>query len=104
MLPDDEFEHLANEWWIWMAWEIAVARLAPARRVWDLAMKDYGLGSVSRGLDWMGWSRWSDITQSEKRAVILDRMKVARKRDIVDARGRAVWQRLPTLLPRSETP
>ena len=47
---------------------------------------------------------WGDITQSEKRAVILDRMKVARKRGIVDARGCAVWRRLPTILPTGETP
>ena len=92
----------ANEYG-WMAWEIAVAREARVRRVWDLAMKDYGLGSVSRGLEQLDGMEWGDITQSEKRAVILDRMKAARKRGIVDARGRAVWRRLPTILPTGET-
>ena len=98
-----ELGHLhANEYG-WMAWEIAVAREARVRRVWDLAMKDYGLGTVSRGLEQLDGMEWGDIGQSEKRAVILDRMKAARKRGIVDARGRAVWRRLPTILPTGET-
>lgn len=79
----------------WMAWEIAVAREARARRTWDLAMKDYGLGAQPAGLEHLDGSEWGDITQGERRVIIADRMKAARKRGIVDARGRAVWQRLP---------
>ena len=84
----------ANEYG-WMAWEIAVAREARARRAWDAAMKDYGLGSVSNALLHLDGAEWGDITLSERRVVIADRMKAARKRGIVDSRGRAIWQRLP---------
>ena len=94
----------ANEYG-WMAWEIAVAREARVRRVWDLAMTDYGLGSVSSpALEHLDGMEWGDITQSEKRVVILDRMKAARRRGIVDARGRAVWRRLPSFVRTGETP
>jgi len=84
----------ANEYG-WMAWEIAVAREARARQAWDAAMKDYGLGVVSDALWHLDGAEWGDITLSERRAVIADRMKAARKRGIVDSRGRAIWQRLP---------
>jgi hypothetical protein len=87
----------ANEYG-WMAWEIAVAREARVRRAWDLAMKDYGLGSSPAGLELDGMD-WGQLTQDERLAIIADRMKVARKRGIVDARGRAVWRRLPASVP-----
>jgi len=86
----------ANEYG-WMAWEIAVAREARVRGAWDLAMKDYGLGAVPAGLEHLDDSDWGDITLSERRAVIADRMKAARKRGIVDVQGHAVWRRLPTI-------
>jgi len=79
----------------WMAWEIAVAREARVRRAWDEAMKDYGLGATPAGLEHLdGWD-WGGITRGEQRVIIADRMKVAKRRGIVDARGRAVWRRLP---------
>jgi hypothetical protein len=83
----------------WMAWEIAVAREARVRRVWDHAMKDYGLGAVPDGLNHLDGMEWGEISEREKHAVIADRMKAARKRGIVDAQGRAVWRRLPKALP-----
>lgn len=79
----------------WMGWEFAVAREARARRAWDVAMKDYGLGSAPAGLEHLDGLDWSEVTRSEQRAVIADRIKAARKRGIVDARGRAVWHRPP---------
>lgn len=85
----------ANEYG-WMAWEIAVAREARARGAWDLAMKDYGLGDAPAGLEHLNGDEWGTLTEGERRLVIADRMKAARKRGIVDARGRAVWRRLPT--------
>lgn len=81
----------------WMAWEIAVAREARVRGAWDLAMKDYGLGSAPAGLEHLDGMDWSEVTRSEQLAVIADRMKAACKRGIVDTRGRAVWHRLPRL-------
>ena len=84
----------ANEYG-WFAWEIAVAREARIRRVWDLAMKDYGLGDAPAGLEHLDGDEWGTLTESERRVVIADRMKTARKRGIVDVRGRAVWRRLP---------
>jgi hypothetical protein len=86
----------------WMAWEIAVAREARVRGVWDLAMKDYGLGSTPAGLAHLDGMEWGEITRGEQRAIIADRMKVARRRGIVDPRGRAVWRRLPTIRDNPE--
>ena len=91
----------------WMAWEIAVAREARARGAWDQAMKDYGLGNAPAGQEHLDGMEWGEITQGERRTIIADRMKAARKRGIVDTRGRAVWRRLPTisrpaLLPSSD--
>ena len=86
----------ANEY-SWMGWEIAVAREARVRRVWNLTMKDYGLGDAPAGLEHLDGMEWGEITRDEQRAIIADRMKAARKRGIVDTRGRAVWRRLPTL-------
>lgn len=87
----------------WMAWEIAVAREARVRRVWDLAMHDYGLGSAPAGLEHLDGMEWGEISQGERRAIIADRVKTARKRGIVDARGRAVWQRLPAATLQGRT-
>ena len=84
----------ANEYG-WMAWEIAVAREARVRRVWDLAMKDYGLGDAPAGLEHLDGDEWGTLTEGARRVVIADRMKAACKRGIVDASGRAVWRRLP---------
>lgn len=86
----------------WLAWEIAMGREARARSVWDLAMKDYGLGNVPAGLEYLDGMEWGELTQGEKRAIIADRMKAARRRGIVDARGRAVWRRLPTTNSRKK--
>ena len=79
----------------WMAWEIAVAREARVRRVWDLVMKDYGLGDALAGLEHLDGDEWGTLTKGERRVIIADRMKVARRCGIVDVKGRAVWQRLP---------
>lgn len=84
----------ANEYG-WMGWEFAVAREARVRRVWDLAMKDYGLGDAPAGLEDLDGMEWGEITRGERRVIIADRMKAARKRGIVDARDRAIWHRLP---------
>jgi len=84
----------ANEYG-WMGWEFAVSREARVRHVWDLAMKDYGLGNAPAGMEHLDGMEWGEITQGERRVIIADRMKAARKRGIVDVRGRAVWHRLP---------
>ena len=93
----------ANEYG-WFAWEVAVAREARVRRVWDAAMKDYGLGAVPHGLEHLDGLEWGETTQRERRAVIADRMKAARRRGIIDARGRAVWRRLPAISSTARSP
>jgi hypothetical protein len=79
----------------WLGWEIAVAREARVRRAWDFAMGDYGVGEAPAGLEHLDGDEWGTLTQSDKRVVMADRLRIARRRHIVDDRGRAVWFRLP---------
>lgn len=79
----------------WFAWEIAVGREARVRSSWDRAMKDYCLGAAPAGLEDLDGMEWGEISRGARRMIVADRMKSAQKRGIVDARGRAVWRRLP---------
>jgi len=56
----------------------------------------YGLGAAPAGHEDLDGMCWDNITRNERRVIIADRMKAARRRGIVNERGGAVWRQLPT--------
>lgn len=80
--PDDD----ACDEWAWLGWEIAVARRLGAWAAWSRQNASYHLGEGTRtgvGAD----KDWRDLSASERRAIVADRVAHAKKIGVLSPSG-----------------
>jgi hypothetical protein len=66
--------------WSWFGWEIAVARLIGAGRVWSRQNSNYAT-------DEKGGNEWGALSAKKRRAVVIERLVHAKKIGVVDSDG-----------------
>jgi hypothetical protein len=72
--------------WTWLGWEIAVALRIGAWKAWSRQNGNYCMGD---GLaDGVGKDKnWSDLSATERRAIVTDRLAHAKKIGVLSERG-----------------
>lgn len=75
--------------WSWLGWEIALARQVGCFRAWSKQNATYGCGDLRHYQDRFGIAGqdWGALTRVEKELVIKDRIREARRLELINRQG-----------------